>query len=251
MARPGTVRSASQALELRGPSRGAQLGRQRRGGRLPCLGPRGRVTAARGRTEGRAAGPHGAGAGDPDGLVPGLGGGLFRSRGAGAMPRRPQVCRSPRPVRQPAARQVHEAAPSAGLRRRSDAKPLTQRGEGELPSGTTARLREERAARPHHVAPRAGPHAAAPGALCSLETPGAGRPQGVPAPCRGLGETRRTGRQPPQTPRQPPPPRPRARCARTRGERGQPPGAGAECGEGATWLEAAGPSSHSAPIRKS
>lgn len=158
------------------------------------------------------------------------------------------MCRSPRPVRQPPARQGHEAAPSAGLRRQSDAKPLTQRGKGELPSGTTARLREERAARPHHVAPRAGPHASAPGALCSLETPGAGRPQGVPAPCRGLGETRRTGRQPPQTPRQPPPPRPRARCAPTRGERGQPPGAGAECGEGATWLEAAGPSPTQLPF---
>lgn len=211
MARPGTVRSASQALELRGPSRGAQLGRQRRGGRLPCLGPRGRVTAARGRTEGRAAGPHGAGAGDPDGLeCPGWAGG---SSGA--------VVQAPTGVPVTSSCQAAPCPPGARSCAFCRFEAAKRRETSDTARGGRAALRDDRSTpggarspppprRPTGGSPRRGSW----GALLPGD-PRRWAAQGVPAPCRGLGETRRTGRQPPQTPRQPPPPRPRARCART------------------------------------
>lgn len=231
--------------------RGAQLGRQRRGGRLPCLGPGGRVTAARGRTEGRAAGPHGAGAGDPDGLeCPGWAGGALQE------PWCRRHARAPTGVPVTSSCQAAPCPPGARSCAFCRFEEAKRRETSDTAREGRAALRDDRStpgearSRPHHVTPRAVPTPRLLGPLLPGD-PRAGRPQGVPAPCPGLGETRRTGRQPPQTPRQPPPPRPRARCARTRGERGQPPGAGAECGEGATWLEAAGPSSHLASICKS
>lgn len=191
----------------------------------PCRGPGSHVLAARGRTEGRAAGPRrsrrwgpgrvcSARAGRGALQEPGCRGRAWAPTGAGGH----LVL-----VGQLRTRQVCEAAPFVRLEevKRRETSHTAREGRVALLDDHSTPGDAHSPSPPCH--PTGGSRRLSSWSpLCFLETPGAGRPQGHSRPgllweslrpAGGWGSHR--GGQHPQTPCRPTLPRPRAFCART------------------------------------